>query len=317
MQLVAFKTAGQHATAHGLPAEGRAHRPLSGRPERRAVPDRRRLAAGADGQPLGGGGGRVLRRPPGRRLQTVWVNLLCATYTGGRRRRQHLRRHRAVHDAGRPRDAERALLRARRPHARSSPRSTGSIVLLDPAETGSCLSVLERQRRRQGARLRPLPRHALPRLRQHHLDERQRLPELAEPGRRRRGAGGRARHPGHRRPPHPHRRARLPGQRLARRPDLGAADPAERVVHLLPDLRAGAGRLQPPERAADLPGRGELRVRAQRRRRGHAGDPAPPGVLEPAQRRRRPALRQSLHVAVHRRLAEPSRHAGLGADGAT
>ena len=98
-------------------------------------------------------------------------------------------------------------------------------------------------------------------------------------------------------------------------PDLGAADRAERVVHLLPDLRAGAGRLQPPERAADVPGRGELRVRAQRRRRGHAEDPAAPGVLEPAQRRRGPALRQSLHVAVRRRLAEQSRHAGLAPDG--
>ena len=40
-------------------------------------------------------------------------------------------------------------------------------------------------------------------------------------------------------------------------------------------------------------------------RRGHTGHPAPPGVLDAAQRRRRPALRQPLHVAVHQRLAEP------------
>ena len=277
----------EHDTAHGLPAEGRAHRPLPGRPERHAVPDHRRLAAGADGQPVGGGGGRVLRRPPGRRLQRR-LDQPAVRHLHGRPCRT------AAPTTASCRSRRRATSR-RRTRATSRASTTcsqlaaqhGMTVLLDPAETGSCLSVLDSN---GVAKSRDYGRYLGSRYRDVDNivwmsgNDFQSWPNPGDDAVVQ--AVARGIHDTDDRHIHTVELDYQVSGSLDD-PDLGAADPAERVVHLLPDLRAGAGRLRSPERAADVPGRGELRVRAQRRRRGHAEDPAAPGVLEPAQRRRR------------------------------
>ena len=135
--------------------------------------------------------------------------------------RQHLRRDRAVHHAGRPRDAEPEVLRARRPDAPAG-RGARHHGVPRPGRDRELPLRPEGERRRQVAAVRPLPGHPVPELRQHRVDERERLPVVAGPGRRRRGPRGRPGHPPDRPPPHPHPRARLPGERFPRRRPVGA-----------------------------------------------------------------------------------------------
>ena len=89
------------------------------------------------------------------------------------------------------------------------------------------------------------------------------------------------------------------GQRVARRPGLGAAHRPQRVLHLRADVQAGAQGLQPEQFPAHVHGRGKLRVRTQPRRSGrHAATAEAAGVLVAPERSDRTTLRQPLHVAV-------------------
>ena len=162
-------------------------------------------------------------------FNAVWINLLCATYTGGR---PDGSTYDGIVPSRRPAifDAERGLLRPGRRHARTSRRSTASTVFLDPAETGSWLSVLQSNGVTKSRAYGQYLGSAVPQLRQHRLDERQRFPDLANPSddascRRSRSASRTST------PAHPHGRARLSRQRLARRSHVGADHPAQRVVH--------------------------------------------------------------------------------------
>ena len=76
-------------------------------------------------------------------------------------------------------------------------------------------------------------------------------------------------------------------------------------VHVQADVRAGPARVrtQPDLRCCMVEASYESEQIKATISRGDPADPPAPGVLGDAQRRRRPVLRQPLHVAVHRRLA--------------
>ena len=109
-------------------------------------------------------------------FNTVWINLLCNDYTGCKA-------------TAAPGTASRRLRHpaiSRRPTRRTSRTWTG-FSGWPPSTDWSCCSTRPRpavgwtrwsQWRRQGPRLRPVPRPAVQGLPEHHLDERQRLPEL-------------------------------------------------------------------------------------------------------------------------------------------
>jgi hypothetical protein len=87
------------------------------------------------------GGGCVLRRPPGRRLQPRLGQPAVRHLHRRPPRREHLRWHRAVHDAGDLATPNEQFF-ARVDRLLQLAAQHGIVVLLDPAETGSFLSVL-------------------------------------------------------------------------------------------------------------------------------------------------------------------------------
>ncbi len=191
MQLVAFRTAGSTPPNTAYPLKVGADRSLPGRSAGRAVPHHRRFSPGVDRQPVGGGGRLILRRPPGGRLQRRLDQPAVRAPTPGDD--PTAARTTASSRSPRTTTSRRRTTRTSRASTTCSPSrpSTASTVFLDPAETGSWLSVLSSNGVDEVARLRPVPRQQVSQRRQHRLDERQRLPDLAESGRRRGGAGGR------------------------------------------------------------------------------------------------------------------------------
>ena len=115
--------------------EGRADGALPRRPERRSVPDQRRVAAGADRRPDGVGRRAVLRESARARVQHRVDQPAVQQLHGVPGGREHVGRHSPVHDAGRLLDAERGVLRARRPDASPGRATTAS----------SCSSIRPRQ----------------------------------------------------------------------------------------------------------------------------------------------------------------------------
>ena len=92
----------------------------------------------------------------------MWVNLLCATYTGGRAdgsTYDGIVPFTTADDLATPNEA----FFTRVDHMLNLAAAHGIVVLLDPAETGSYPERAERQRHHQGPQLRPLPRNALSR----------------------------------------------------------------------------------------------------------------------------------------------------------
>ena len=123
-------------------------------------------------------------------------------------------------------------------------------------------------------------------------------------------SGRGARHQSNRQAPHPDGPARQlqirhTRERLTRQPGLDARHRPRCRLHLLPDLCPGAQGVQQTQPHPVF--MVEANYEFEQEYSG-AGDAAAPGVLVVAQRRVGPALRQQVHVAVHRRLEGPSRH---------
>src|SRR6266404_8010289 len=86
---------------------------------------------------------------------------------------------------------------------------------------------------------------------------------------------------------------------------LGPSRSTRRNLHLLPRICPDPARIQSTALPAGFPGRDILRFRAPLQSgRRFALQPAPSGILDDVERRRWPALRKRLHMAVSARLAE-------------
>ena len=243
----------------------------------------------------------------------VWVNLLCATYTGGRAdgsTYDGIVPFTTPNDLATPNDA----FFTRVDHMLNLAAAHGLVVLLDPAETGSYLSVLNTN---GVAKARDYGRYLGTRYRNfdnivwmHGND----FQTWSNPG------------------------DDAVVQAVAR----GIHDTDDRHIHTVELDYPVSGSLDDPtwaplielnasytyfptyaqvltdyNRPNALP---TFLVEANYEfehlcRPWHAAEPAPARVLEHAERCRRPALREQLDVAVHERLAKPPRHARLAADG--
>ena len=113
-------------------------------------------------------------------FNALWVNLLCDKYTAGRAdgsTYDHIQPFLKPNDLSTPNPRYFARVDAMIRLA----NQYGMVVFLDPIETGGWLGTLAGERRREGLRLRALPREALREVPEHRLDERQRLPAVERP----------------------------------------------------------------------------------------------------------------------------------------
>ena len=110
-------------------------------------------------------------------FNSVWINLLCTTYTGCRADGSTWDGIAPFTTPGDLSTPNEAVLRARR---RDHPSGRQVRARRDPrpGRDRRLARHADRQRRRQGSRLRPVSRRALQGLPEHHLDERQRLSGL-------------------------------------------------------------------------------------------------------------------------------------------
>ena len=116
-------------------------------------------------------------------FNSLWVDLLCATYTGCRadgKTFDGIAPFTTPGDLSTPNPAYFARADAMIRLAAKA----GIVVFLDPIETGGWLGVLRSERSREGPRLRSVPRSQVQELPEHRVAERERLPELAQPVRR-------------------------------------------------------------------------------------------------------------------------------------
>ena len=264
--------------------------------------DERRLAAVHVGQPVRRRHGVLLRQPAGHGFNAAWVNLICGPYTARPRRRQHAttgsRRSRTDDDLATPNPD---VLAADGHDGRRSPRSTASRCVLDPAETGTLRRPAEgataptragptASSSARGTRTTP---NIIWMLGNDYRDleaydkyvaavaqgirdaDPTKLPDRSSSTRRCRPAST----------------TRLWPPLI----DINAA------YAYTPTVRRRAAGLRRDADDAGVHGRGELRVREQRRRpEDERRVAAPPGVLDDDVRRDRPAVRQQVHVGVRR-----------------
>ena len=226
--------------------------------------------------------------------------------------RDDVRRHCSLHARGRPLDAEPRLLQSRRgdPPAGSA---GGHGRLPRPDRDRRLARCPEEQRRGQRRRLRALRRSPVPRLPQHRLAERERLPDLEGSGGRCGRPRGRARNPLCRPGGAPDRRAQLPQERAPATMRVGegsssstrrtrTSQPTPRCSRSTSDgRRCRSSCSRPATSSSRTSPRSPMAARRRLRRQEYWT--ALSGATGPV-------LREPLHLAVRRRLEAQPRYRG-------
>ena len=176
----AIDRAADHATHHAaarvagpglVPGQGQRESPVPRRSRRPAVHAERRFSTVSVRQPLGGRHGVLLRQPAGHGFNAAWVNLLCGPYTFGRSDASTFDKIQPFTTDERPVHTQPAVLGANGRDGRPG-QEVWNHARARPGRDGELHRVAEGQRCRQEPCLWTVPRRALPRRCEHHLDAR-------------------------------------------------------------------------------------------------------------------------------------------------